>query len=375
MADIFISYSKADRDLVVTLAAFLEAQGFTTWWDKELAPGDAYRDAIMTELANARAVIVVWTPNSVRSDWVRAEAGRAKADGKLIPVKSTSLAYGDIPLPFGEMHTENLNQTELVRASVVALLAKPSVASTFGRKALKTARYELITWFGVIGGAITVATNLQGLLKLADWVKLLLAHWRAISHAFWSKVLGVFHISLPGDASMGLTYLGLFFAIGIGARMQALQAGGAAARDVRSLAAGAKLVAYKTIMIMGFVVLTLGVADWLGIPRKQQVWAMLLPNLAGTLLFEHSLPHAAFVTIFFAACGWFFPGTAGDGAESSVGGFLLTLGALAGAPIMIALAPARAVSYRLVQLASVLALIFAVSEVSKWVQTLLLPAP
>ena len=42
MADIFISYSKADRDLVVTLAAFLEAQGFTTWWDKELAPGDRW---------------------------------------------------------------------------------------------------------------------------------------------------------------------------------------------------------------------------------------------------------------------------------------------------------------------------------------------
>src|SRR5215468_5045188 len=106
MADIFISYSKPDRDKVVLLAAYLESEGWSVWWDTNLAVGDPYRDEIMKQLATARAVIVLWTPTSVKSDFVRAEAGRAKADGKLIPAKD-GVSYGDIPLPFGEMHTED----------------------------------------------------------------------------------------------------------------------------------------------------------------------------------------------------------------------------------------------------------------------------
>src|SRR5262245_23311840 len=127
MADIFISYSKADRDKVVMLAAYLESEGWTVWWDTNLAAGDQYRDDIMKELAAARAVIVVWTQTSIKSDFVRAEAGQAKAQVKLIPVKDEDVNYGDIPLPFGEMHTEDLQKRPLIRAAVVAQLARPEV--------------------------------------------------------------------------------------------------------------------------------------------------------------------------------------------------------------------------------------------------------
>jgi hypothetical protein len=118
MPDIFISYAKTDHALALKLSAFLEAEGWSVWWDKSLAAADLYRDEIMKQLAAARAVITIWSPNSVRSDWVRAEAGRAKADGKLIPVKTPDVAYGDIPLPFGEMHTENVGSTDLMKAAV-----------------------------------------------------------------------------------------------------------------------------------------------------------------------------------------------------------------------------------------------------------------
>jgi TIR domain-containing protein/H-NS histone family protein len=111
MSDIFISYSKADHALALKLSAFLESEGWSVWWDKSLAAADLYRDEIIKQLAAARAVITIWTVNSVKSDWVRAEAGRAKAEGKLIPVKSADVAYADIPLPFGEMHTENFAST------------------------------------------------------------------------------------------------------------------------------------------------------------------------------------------------------------------------------------------------------------------------
>ena len=47
MADIFISYSKADHALALKLSAFLDAEGWTVWWDKSLAAADLYRDEIM----------------------------------------------------------------------------------------------------------------------------------------------------------------------------------------------------------------------------------------------------------------------------------------------------------------------------------------
>jgi TIR domain len=112
------------------LSAFLEAEGWSVWWDKSLGAADLYRDEIMKQLAAARAVITIWSPNSVKSDWVRAEAGNAKKEGKLIPVKTPDVAYGDIPLPFGEMHTENIVSTDLIRAAIVAQLAKPAVAQS-----------------------------------------------------------------------------------------------------------------------------------------------------------------------------------------------------------------------------------------------------
>jgi hypothetical protein len=151
MADVFISYSKADHALALKLSTFLEAEGWSVWWDKSLGAADLYRDEIMKQLTAARAVISIWTSNSIRSDWVRAEAGIGKNEGKLIPVKTPDVAYADIPLPFGEMHTENVASTDLIRAAVVAQLAKPAVRPTAWALLTKGFEYEILTWVGIVG--------------------------------------------------------------------------------------------------------------------------------------------------------------------------------------------------------------------------------
>src|SRR5499433_2418484 len=151
MADIFVSYAKTDRSLASKLVAMLEAEGWSVWWDTSLAAADLYRDEIMKQLAAARAVITIWTPNSVRSDWVRAEAGRAKADGKLIPVKTPDVVYADIPLPFGEMHTENVGSTDLIRAAIVAQLSKPTIPVSQSLQIKNLFKYQTLTWIGIVG--------------------------------------------------------------------------------------------------------------------------------------------------------------------------------------------------------------------------------
>jgi TIR domain len=216
MADIFISYSKTDHALALKLSAFLEAEGWSVWWDKSLGAADLYRDEIMKQLATARAVITIWTPNSIKSDWVRAEAGAAKAQGKLIPAKTSDVAYADIPLPFGEMHTENVGSTDLIRAAVVAQLAKPKVEPSAVALLTKGFKYELLTWWGIIGGAITLFVAISTTLKLADWAKVLVEHWKEWTHAFWVWAFGWLGIHLPPEWTPVLSFLlfGLLLAIG-----------------------------------------------------------------------------------------------------------------------------------------------------------------
>jgi hypothetical protein len=219
MADIFISYSKADGMLARRLAAFLEAEGWTVWWDHSLKAGDAYRDEIMRQLSIARAAIVIWTKNSVRSDWVRAEAGRAKAEGKLIPVKTAELTYGDIPLPFSEMHTENITDTNLIRAATVGLLTKPIVEPSAHSLVWKMMRSHAVVWLGTIGGSITIMTNLRGVLDLADWARLIVTKWHEWTQTFWAEIFGMLGIRFPHARAPLLTFAAFMAMLAIRARL------------------------------------------------------------------------------------------------------------------------------------------------------------
>src|SRR6478752_4514898 len=216
MADVFISYAKTDRSLALKLAAMLEAEGWKVWWDTSLIPGDDFRNEIMTELGRARAVIVIWTDASIKSDWVRSEAGRAQADRKLIPVKLPHLDYKDLPPPFDVLHTENLSEEDKIKAAVVAQLAKPAVEPSAVALLTKGFRYELLTWVGIVGGALTLFGNLGSVLKLADWARVLVQHWKEWSHAFWAWAFGWLGIHLAPYWAPVLSFLlfGALLAIG-----------------------------------------------------------------------------------------------------------------------------------------------------------------
>ncbi len=86
MADIFISYSREDRDRVRQLANALEAEGYSLWWDHNLSAGGRFVSEIEEELEAARVVLVVWSEYSVRSMWVADEANVGLERNILVPV-------------------------------------------------------------------------------------------------------------------------------------------------------------------------------------------------------------------------------------------------------------------------------------------------
>lgn len=72
---IFISYSRRDDETMRKVAFFLRDQGFKVWVDNEkLIPGTtAWEEGIESAIKNALAVIVILSPDSKSSEWVRRE--------------------------------------------------------------------------------------------------------------------------------------------------------------------------------------------------------------------------------------------------------------------------------------------------------------
>lgn len=107
MASIFLSYSREDAARVGPLAAALEREGHQVWWDRHISAGQEFADAIEQALSLADVVIVCWTAVSVRSGWVRDEAGAGRDTGRLVPVK---LDGSDPPLGFRQYQSIDLSK-------------------------------------------------------------------------------------------------------------------------------------------------------------------------------------------------------------------------------------------------------------------------
>jgi hypothetical protein len=99
VAQVFISYKTDDRPQVQRLVQGLRANGLAVWWDQDIAPDAPWELTIERELDEAKSVIVAWSQTSVASDNVKAEARRARHEGKLIQV---FLDHCQPPLFFGE---------------------------------------------------------------------------------------------------------------------------------------------------------------------------------------------------------------------------------------------------------------------------------
>src|SRR5262249_28423407 len=107
MADVFLSYAHQDITRAETLARLLEANGTTVWWDRRMVPGDKIHDVIDGEIEKAKAVIVLWSPISVKSDWVRGEAETAHELAKLVPIKIDECK---LPINYRGIHTPEVSK-------------------------------------------------------------------------------------------------------------------------------------------------------------------------------------------------------------------------------------------------------------------------
>ena len=105
MADVFLSYSHEDAVVARRFAEALEAEGFSVWWDVSLRSGQVFDEVIEQALRAAKAVVVLWSPRSVVSRWVRSEATLADRNRTLVPAM---IAPCERPIMFELTHTAEL---------------------------------------------------------------------------------------------------------------------------------------------------------------------------------------------------------------------------------------------------------------------------
>lgn len=109
---VFISHSSSDKKFVRTLKDDLELNGIQTWFDEdELDYGDSLVEKLETAIEQSTHFIIILSPNSIDSDWVKIELSKAKllkdqsTLKKIIPIKYREcdlpselkdLLYGDL---------------------------------------------------------------------------------------------------------------------------------------------------------------------------------------------------------------------------------------------------------------------------------------
>jgi tetratricopeptide (TPR) repeat protein len=169
MADVFISYARADEPVARRIADALGAAGFDVWWDTKLLPHNAFAQSIETELRAAKAVLVIWSNAAIGSQWVRAEAEAGRALGTLLQVRADDCV---IPLPFNQFQTARLQRWDgdpgdlewrAVLASVEWLAGRESVAttqSTGGSKRPVAKASKRVLWASLAAGVVALLLGL-----------------------------------------------------------------------------------------------------------------------------------------------------------------------------------------------------------------------
>jgi TIR domain len=89
MADVFISYAREDKGSAEKLRHYFEEQGYDVFWDDDIRTGDTWPPILETHLDQAKCIVVLWSPNSIDSDWVNYEAERGGNRQVLLTAKIT----------------------------------------------------------------------------------------------------------------------------------------------------------------------------------------------------------------------------------------------------------------------------------------------
>lgn len=178
---VFLSYVHEDQVKARRLAAALADRGYVVWWDGLIEGGAQFAKSIREALEAADAVIVLWSAQSIESDWVCDEAAQGRDRQRLVPL---SLDGSLPPLGFRQYQTINLSnwrgkanapQVQAIDRAIAAAIGQPprprsaagpvtrrrAIVAGSGAIAALAGGGALIAWLpGLIGSEPAAAASL-----------------------------------------------------------------------------------------------------------------------------------------------------------------------------------------------------------------------
>ncbi|HXQ13915.1 MAG TPA: SUMF1/EgtB/PvdO family nonheme iron enzyme [Caulobacteraceae bacterium] len=133
MVDVFISYKREERARCEHIHEKLKALDLDVWFDVRLTAGKSFDREIEEAVKGAKAVVVLWSPASAESEWVREEAGVGKARNVLAAIR---IAPCDLPFGFGTTHVEDIHEAEFADDHPAWLKILDRLGDLMGRPAL-----------------------------------------------------------------------------------------------------------------------------------------------------------------------------------------------------------------------------------------------
>ena len=146
MADVFLSYARADRATAERLANAIAETGLTVWWDRHIKGGAEFSRDIEQQLNAAKRVLVLWSKDAVGSRWVRDEASVAADSGRLV---GATIDGTPPPLGFRQFQTIDLKAWAAKGAAIPpalaeALEAEPSITAATPAKRTPGRRWSAL---------------------------------------------------------------------------------------------------------------------------------------------------------------------------------------------------------------------------------------
>jgi hypothetical protein len=122
MAQVFISHAKDDIEIARELENMLFDKSVSTFIAINIQPGNKWEEELKSEIYASDELLLIWSPNSMESDWVMLEVGAAWAMDKRI---RTAVINGDLktaPEPIREFQAVDI-KTHLAREKLVESIA------------------------------------------------------------------------------------------------------------------------------------------------------------------------------------------------------------------------------------------------------------
>lgn len=125
VADVFISYSRRNADLMRRIRADLRAAGMSVWTDENLTPGKpSWQRAVHSAIRGARTMIVIMTPDSKESEWVEHEMSDARAvNVPIFPILARGNQKNAIPFALNTYQYVDIRKEGDYRQAMVKLVS------------------------------------------------------------------------------------------------------------------------------------------------------------------------------------------------------------------------------------------------------------